>query len=149
MTNAFDAYAEATKPAWKARKERIAVKRTEARAKTAAERQLEENDALLRGYNAWLKERQETLLASPIGREVKGLLTFLRTMTLSSAPALVRLVETASWMRNAEPPTRAELLWLIDRGITRLRVREGLPPFDDALPGEPDSAFLTIREALA
>lgn len=148
MTNAFETYSEATKPAWKARQERIATKRTETRAKTAAERQLEENDALLRGYNAWLKEREAALLARSIGREVKGLLTFLRTMTLSSAPPLVRLVETASWMRNADRATRAELLWLIDRGITRLRVREGLPPFDDALPGEPDNAFLTIREAL-
>lgn len=148
--NAFESYADITKPAWQARQERSAAKRqaTIAARKTEAEKAMDERDLLTKLYRQWKAKQKQALLDGPHGKDIKGLLTFLRTMTPSSAPALLALVENAAWLRNADLDTRYQVLSLINRGIANLRKREGLMPFEDALIGEEPTASEIIKNLL-
>jgi hypothetical protein len=148
MTNPFEALAAAEKPAWEKRKERIADKR----AATFAARVKADDEAeqLTKLYNAMRRGRLAALESGPYGEGVKALRKFLRTMTLESAPDLIEVVRCAhaGWLGEADPDTRHEVLDLISRGITSLRERNGLTPYDDPMPDEPLNAFLEIREML-
>ena len=68
-------------------------------------------------------------------------------MTLDQGAALIELIKGGPW-RHAAAETRFEVLVLIDTAIVGLRTRCGLPPFDDALPGDRPNVFLHIREVL-
>ncbi|HEX2554218.1 MAG TPA: hypothetical protein VHL98_10980 [Microvirga sp.] len=126
------------------------LKAAEARASRAAEaeKELRDEEKLGRLYRRWRRQKVEDLLTGSFGREVKGLLGFVRTMTLSSAPALIRLVEQATWIQAMPLDARFDLLQEISRLITLLRLREGLPPFDDDLPGEEPKAFFQIKDLM-
>lgn len=147
--NFFEAYADDAIAAPVKRKMEAADKR--ALSKEAIDK--EKDDAFqtwqLKQWRAWRKAKREALLAGPHGKDIRGLVAFMKTMTLSSAPALIRLVEEAAWARSLSKDERADLLSLMSGGITRLRERNGLTPFDDALPGQPESAFHQIQKVLA
>lgn len=145
--NAFETYSEVAKPQWQRSRERATEKRRETMTarKTELEQKLDERDLLTKLYRQHVAEKKQALLDGPFGKEVKGLLSFMRTMTPSSAPALVKLVENAAWLRGADLDTRYGVLSLVNRGIANLRKREGLMPFDDALPGEPLTASEQIK----
>jgi hypothetical protein len=80
-----------------------------------------------------------SLLAGPYGADARALLGFLKNMTLTSAAELVDTIDRP-W-READADTRFEVLSLIDDAIVALRERNGLPPLDDPLPGQPDNVF--------
>jgi hypothetical protein len=148
MTNPFEALAAAEKPAWQKRKERIAETR---KAKTAVRvKQDDEAKQLTRHYNAMRRGRLKALEEGPWGVHIKELRRYLRAMTLESAPDLIEYIDRCNrhWIRMTDDDTRHEVLDLISRGITSLRERNGMTPYDDALPGEPDTAFIQIREIL-
>lgn len=140
--NPFDAFAEAVKPQWQRSKEHSA----QTRARTKAEKQLDEDEVLKRMWRAGKKQQRIELMAGPHGKEIKGLVTFVRTMTLSSAPALITFIERASWIRAAPIDVRHAVLEIVAKGIGDLRVREGFERFDDALWDEPPKAFHVIRD---
>lgn len=148
--NAFETYADVAKPQWQRSQERTHEKRREtiAARKTELEQKLDERDLLTKLYRQHVAERKAELLTGPHGKDIKGLLSFMRTMTPSSAPALVKLVESAAWLRGADADTRYGVLSLVNRSIASLRKREGLMPFEDALPGEPLTASEQIKALL-
>jgi hypothetical protein len=140
-SDVFTDFAELNTPApVKARQRAAAKRRAKAEAKALAER-----DDLFRLWKRWRRERVETLLAGPHGAEGRALLEFLQAMSLDDGPRLVEFVRAAGW-HHADADTRFEILLLIDGAITALRERHGLPPFDDALPGEKPNTSLIIRE---
>jgi hypothetical protein len=141
--NAFLKYAEEHTPAPVKAKWRAAEKR---QAK-AAEKALAERDSLFSYWKLWRRERLEALLASPHGAVGRKLVDFLKTLTFVNEMSLVEHVQTNGWA-DADSDTRFEALSLIDSNLIALRERNGLLPFDDPLPGEPDSAFLILRELL-
>jgi hypothetical protein len=116
--------------------------------KRAAEKALDERATQLKVWCDWRRERRDALLAGPHGADAQVLLNFISTMTPTSAAALVEAVECGPW-READADTRFEVLSIVDASIIALRERQGLPPFDDALPGEASNAFLLVREALS
>lgn len=124
---------------------------TEKRAVCAreAERELKEQDTLSKLYRQWKRAKRDALLAGPHGREVRGIVSFLETMTLSSAPALIGMVERARFYKRMTKPERADLLNIINVGIARCREKAGLEPFDDELPWcEPPKASAQIKTLL-
>lgn len=145
MSNPFESYGDAATVAPVKRQQLNIEKRRDSALARKAQADLEERASLLRGYNAWIRERRDELFAGPFGKECRALNALLRTMTPSSAPALVKFIENASWLKEADADTRHEVLAMVSNGITRVRLSAGLTPFDDALPGEPDNAFLIIR----
>jgi hypothetical protein len=115
---------------------------------TPEEKKLRDQQKLHRQWKNWHKEKAQALLDGPYGKDVQGIKLFLDTMSLSSSAALVRLVNASAWMREAPADVRHEVLSMIDASIVRLREKNGMPPFDDALPHEPPTAFQQIREML-
>lgn len=147
--NPFEAIADAHTVRPVRSREQAAEKRRERIAKSRdVEKELDDQNKLFRQWKAWRREKLDALIAGPHGREIKGLIRFLDTMTLSSAPALLKLIENAHWARSMSPGERADLLGAIGNRITRTRERAGLTPFDDAMPGEPETAFHRIKTML-
>jgi hypothetical protein len=143
--NPFDVYAEAVKPQWQRGRENCVAKAAQTRARTKAEKQLDEDEVLERLWRAGKKQQRIELMTGPHGKDIKGLMTFLRIMTLSSAPALITLIERATWIRTAPEDVRHAVLEIVARGIGDLRVKEGFERFDDALWDEPPRAFHVIK----
>jgi hypothetical protein len=149
--NPFLSVADAQQNAWsKARDRRMAklVIKSEAEAPMVAspsDRAVQERSALLRQYNKALTQRRHDLLNGKHGTQIKELLGLMDTLTPSSAPGLMSYLAKCNWFLHAERSTRQDILSLIDIGICRHRVREGLAPFDDSLPGEQPTAFEIIR----
>lgn len=99
----------------------------------------------LRQYNKALTQLRLDLLAGPHGDQVRELLSIMDSLTPSSAPGLMSFLARCNWFLQADRNTRLDILSLISIGIARHRVREGLAPFDDSIPGEPPTAFEVIR----
>jgi hypothetical protein len=66
---------------------------------------------------------------------------------LRTARELVNFISAQDWS-VVDDDTRAIVLHQINRAVTALRERQGLAPIDDALPGEPLTAFQIIRETI-
>ena len=142
-SNAFLDFADKQTPApVKAR-----MRAAEKRAATAAEKKLAEREQLHRLWKDYRAERLGELLKGPYAKAVHELLVFLGTTMPADETALIALVKRGPW-RTANADTRFEVLSLVDAALTSQRERAGLPPFDDALPGEPPTAFGIIRELL-
>lgn len=113
-----------------------------------AEKAQYERQQLLKHFNKQMTERRRDLLSGRHGVDVKGLLQILDSLADDSAPALFAYLAKCGWFASADYNTRFDILWLIDTCIVRFRVRAGLAPFDDALPGEPPTVFLTVRKQM-
>lgn len=144
--NPFEAPAEIQTPAPVRRKQEQAERRA-AKARQA-EQEMKDEALLSKMYKRWKDQKRTALLAGPHGREIKGIISFLDTMTLSSAPTLLRIVDQSTWLQSLSLDERHQLLNLIGVGIARCREKAGLQPFDDGLPGEPPKAFEQIKMTL-
>jgi hypothetical protein len=120
----------------------------EKRAEQARDKALQERDHLLRNWLRLRGQRLAQLLAGPQGDAVRALVRFLDGITFEQAPTLVEFI-AASKLRTTDADIRFEILHLIDWAIASLREKQGLPPFDDALPGERLTAFQIIRGLLS
>jgi len=104
-----------------------------------------ERQQLLRMFNKAMTQRRLDLLNGPLAEQVKGLLQILDSLEASSVPALTSYLAKCQWFLHAERPARMDILSIISMAIARHRVRNGLAPFDDSLPGEQPTAFEIIR----
>jgi len=113
------------------------------------EKELSDNGALLRQWKKWHRELLEQALAGPHGDVVKEIVDFMgNRLELGSAPALLKLIRAYDW--NAiDINVLLELLHWINLAVAKLRERNGLPPFDDALPGERLTLFQIAKELLS
>ena len=116
--------------------------------KTATEQKLADDARLLRAWRQWHREQLDEVLAGPHGAAVALVVGFLDGMGPQSAPALIALLDQHDW-GQIDHNVRYVLLHQINQTVTRVRERAGLPPIDDALPGERDTGFLIIRTLLA
>lgn len=113
-----------------------------------AEKAVAEDNAQLRRYaRAKAAERQQ-LLDGEHGDQVRELLALLKQLDPESTPALLAILTRFNWFAGADRNDRFRILALIDTADCRVRVRAGLAPIDDPLPGEPDSLFQVCRAHL-
>lgn len=158
VNNPFEQLADTQRTAASKARDRAAEKRA-ARAvvtsdadapmmPTAAEKAQREKSVLARQWRQWRRERSDIVLEGPHGRDYRELLLLVGSLTPESAPALVRYVREAAWLRSAPLEVRRTALTVINDAIVLLRVKHGLAPFDDSLPGEGPTAFEQIRGAL-
>ena len=99
-------------------------------------------------FSFWRTERPEELLAGSCAEQAQDLVAFLGAMSIDNGASLVEHARAGTWP-SADADTKFVLLGLIDGAFGALREKHCLAPFDDALPGEPPSAFLKICEVLA
>jgi hypothetical protein len=126
------------------------MRRAETRAQRAREKELRERDELLVLWRKHHRAQRDALLAGQYGVVAQELVASIETMTLDDGAALIDRVVAGPW-RSADADTRFVVLQLIDDVLARVRERNGLPPFDDALPfsDEPDTVFQIIRRELS
>lgn len=99
----------------------------------------------------WRHDRRQRIREAMEKAEHHGwreLTRALRRLDLERPGDLVDYIRGAAWIHAADKDTRYLVLSVIDTAIVRLRERNGLEPFDDALPGEPDTAFQAIRKLI-
>lgn len=74
----------------------------------------------------------------------------LQRFGASDAVSFLRYVreESHGWLCTAPPELRAEALSLVDERIMRLRMKEGMLPLDDPLPGEEDDVWQLAKREL-
>lgn len=158
MSNPFEALAEVQQTAASKAKDRAAEKRR-ARAiatsdadapmmPTAQEKARQEKQILAKQWKRWRREQSDIILEGPHAKDYRGLLILVNSLTPESAPALVRYIQHCEWLRRADRSISRTALTVIDDAITLLRVRHGLHPFDDSIPGETPTAFEIIRAEL-
>lgn len=120
-------------------------------APTAAEKAIAERDRAARQYRAMRRAELKTLFnTEPHGKQLWKLHATLGHFGISDAAAMKQYVqrEVDSWLGEAAFDIRYEALRLIDQRITRIRMKAGLVPFDDPLPGQPDRLFQTVKKML-
>lgn len=130
--NPFEAIADAQIPA-PVKAKAVAVEKRRARS-AAAEKEMKDAQILSKAYQAWKKAKRNVLLTGPHGREVKGIISFLDSMTLSSAPALIRMIEQSRWIQSLSRDERHDLFGIVARGVARCREKAGLQPYEDEIP---------------
>jgi hypothetical protein len=112
-----------------------------------ANKELRDRERLLRQYRGWFREQVKAARQGPYGERLERLRRFLHTMTIDDGDRLIELVDDDHW-RDADADTRFLILRMVDNAIVLLREKRGLPPFDDALEGEPPTAFQIIKQCL-
>ena len=102
---------------------------------------------MLRSWRSWHDEERKTVLAGPHGAMVERLLYILKDLTLKSSKLLLAYVRGIDWAA-VDYDTRLTILHEIGTGITALREKNGLTPFDDDMSGERPNVFLTLKDHL-
>ena len=98
-------------------------------------------------YKAWKREVKREM-QDKYGKQLELLMKMIKNLSIDSADILVEYIVMADWLIQADLHSRETILSYIDNAIIRCRIRHGLAPFDDALPGEEDTAFQVIRRIL-
>lgn len=96
-------------------------------------------------FKQWKKEIRSGLASGDYGPEIVQLLRLLRR--IPDEDVLIRFVQQR-WLAEATLEVRYNILSYIDHAMMRWNIRHGLPPFNDSLPDQPDSAFIIIRKLL-
>jgi hypothetical protein len=109
------------------------------------DRKLQDDARLLRAWRNWHAEELADALVGLHRDVLTRLMDELKAVR--SARELVDFIAAQNW-EAVDANTRLIALHEINEAIVKLREREGLPPIDDALPGEPLTAFQRIRTTL-
>jgi hypothetical protein len=106
------------------------------------EKELADDARLPRAWRKWHAEQLEEALASMHGAVLARLMEELKD--LRSARELVDFIAAQDWSA-IDADARFIALHEINTAITKLRVKSGLEPIDDAPPGQSDNAFRIIK----
>lgn len=113
---------------------------------TGLEKKLAEKSKQLIRYRHWKAEVREGMSRGDYGDEIVELLRMLRRP--STRKDLVPYVLSAEWITRCSQDVKETLLGYIDHAMVLERERNGYPPFDDPVMGEPPNDFLIIRKHL-
>lgn len=114
---------------------------------TAQEKDQRDKSTQLRLYRERHREELDVARNGEWGTDIRGLEYLLRKLTMGDTEALIELIKNSS-LPKADVFTRYTALRLVGDRIERLRIQNGLPPFDDSLPDEPPTVFEIIRAEL-
>ncbi|WLA79601.1 hypothetical protein [Bradyrhizobium elkanii] len=112
------------------------------------EQKLADTSKQFRAYMRSKRAELKAMLQGPQGKHWHELVQRLRSLTIEESEPLIDYVKKARWLLDADLHTRQVALALIAGVIIRIREENGYSPADDALPGEPPTAFEIIRDEL-
>jgi hypothetical protein len=115
---------------------------------TGAEKKQRDQERSMRAYQRWYREQYRAQLIGPNAIGWRELSRILRKLTMDNEQALVDYVSSSAWLRHADSDTRHLALALISKAMARVNVRNGYPPFNDALWDQAPGAYLIIRGVL-
>jgi hypothetical protein len=108
-----------------------------------------EQSLLLELWRKEHKKKIDELLSGSYSAAARELMQLLNNLTPRDGVKLLATVKRGPW-READADTRYLVLNLIDQATSHARERQGLPPFDDALPFSDDrlTVFQLIKDHL-
>jgi hypothetical protein len=116
-----------------------------ARPKSERDKKLADDARLLRWWKAWHREqRDEALVKYP---NLAELFRVFRNLEHVQPVQVLGLAAAVDWA-SIDYATRLTVLHELNTAITAFRVKRGLEPIDDNLPGQPDTPFRTIKAML-
>jgi hypothetical protein len=115
------------------------LRATETRRNKRAQWHDDEQRKLSAYYRTLRRQELDDALADDDGGKLKTLIEKLDTLTLATIPELAAFVRANGW-HSAAATTLFLARRLASESIVRLREKNGLEPFDDPLPGEPEPA---------
>jgi len=119
--------------------------------KRGAERAMEEDAQQLARYRRFWKQEMKALMEGANGPRLQDLMRVLKTLDMMSAEKLFLALESIDWLQgpHIDDKTRFLVLGMIDETIIRMRIRAGLAPIEDSLPGiDGPTVFEICREKL-
>jgi hypothetical protein len=115
-------------------------------SKQERERELADQAKLTRAWRKWHREQLEQALAGVHADVMNRLVAQLKD--LRDARQFIDFISAQDW-NLVHSDTRAVALHQINRAITALGESNGMPPFDDGVPGAPDNVLRLIRRIVA
>jgi len=115
--------------------------------RTGVEKALDERNKQVSRANKWDRAELERMLDGPHGPQIRQIKTLLRSLRINEGNRLLDLLASLDWLK-ANADVRHMVLSLIDDAIVELRICNGLPPIDDALPWEEPTIFQIVRSKL-
>jgi hypothetical protein len=116
---------------------------------TATERALADRDRQFSLYRAAKRRQYEELFATPVhGERLRKFQATLNHFGTEDADRMLAFVQAQAWLHAAPKDFRCTALEMIGARIRRIRVKAGMPVFDDPLPGEDDDVFQLCKQEL-
>jgi hypothetical protein len=114
---------------------------------------LDERNKLLSNYKRQKRAERKTLcLEQPYGDKLHDFIATVQTHfnSLEHGERMVRYVEKQcqQWLREAPLNIRQAALEVCGEREQAIRIRAGLTPMEDPVPGKPDNVFRTVKKAL-
>ena len=111
------------------------------------QKKLADDARLLRAWKKFHRDECEAVLAGPHGAVLGELFRMFRNLQHIRPSQLIGFVGSIDWA-SINYATRLTVLHEVNNAITAYRVKRGLEPIDDNLPGQPDTPFRTIKAIL-
>jgi hypothetical protein len=108
------------------------------------QKKLADDARLLRASKKFHREERETVLAGPHGSVLNELFRVLANLKHMQPAQLIGYVQSIDWAA-IDYNTKLVVIHECNNAITTLRVKHGLEPIDDNLPGDPETPFRTIK----
>jgi len=112
--------------------------------RTAEQQKLADNAKLLRIWRKFHADEKAQVLAGPHGAALAELFRMFENLQHLRPSQLIGTVASVDWA-VIDSNTRLVTLHELNTAITRYRVRRGLEPIDDSLPGQPDTPSRAIK----
>ena len=107
-----------------------------------AQKKLADDARLMRWWKAWhRKQRDEALAKYP---DLAELFRMFKNLEHLRPAQLIGFAQSIVWAA-IDYNTKLTVIHEINTAITAFRVKRGLEPIDDNLPGDPDTPFRTIK----
>ena len=115
-----------------------------------ADKAIKERDRLWARYKAARRDHRRRLYNQPGGDSLHSFALQVARYGIDDAAAFLAYVreQARGWLATAEPEMREEAKAIVSERIQRVRVQNGLPPFSDPLPGEPDDLWQMCKQEL-
>jgi hypothetical protein len=115
---------------------------------TPQEKEIADQQKLMRGYNAARKAEYKAHLAGPNAKGWRDLRNQLEYLCITNPGDFPRWIASQHWLMQGSLKTRQDALGLIAAHFIILRLKNGMSPIDDSLPGEEPTLFEIIRHQL-
>jgi len=112
--------------------------------RTAKEKELADNARLLRAWKKFHREERDAVLIGPHAATLAELFRMFANLAHVQPAQLIGFVGAINWA-SIDYQTRLTVLHEINNAITAFRVKRGLEPIEDNLPGDPETPFRTIK----
>jgi hypothetical protein len=108
------------------------------------DKKLADDVRLLRWWKQFHREQRETVLTGPHGAVLSELFRMFKNLEYVQPSQLIGFVRSVDWA-SIPYDTRLVVVHEVNTAITKIREKRDLEPINDALPGEPDTPFRTIK----